>query len=180
MPDRTKEELQVIYDDLVEFGKLLDELHELGELWPNPLNDKTWDEEKNEYYGASIRGLKKLLDQKVNSCEVKTWCEVELREQRKNKDAYGFWNHVATVYNSSEEYEINGLSFNEFKNEILEVVQGTADQLQISRVNKYLDDIGKSACEPRAMLREANDQSEIISTYPIAMNSNLSKNGRNL
>ena len=48
--ERTKEEYQQIYDDLLVLKETLNRLHDIGGLWPTPMNGKTWEEEKDEFW----------------------------------------------------------------------------------------------------------------------------------
>jgi hypothetical protein len=49
-PRRSTEELRVIYNDLLEFRDTQNSLHEIGTLMPTPMNGKTWEEEKADFY----------------------------------------------------------------------------------------------------------------------------------
>lgn len=154
MPDRSKEELEQIYNDLSEFKKTLNWLNSFGDLWPTPMNGKTWEQEKNEFWNREINAFENLIREgNVKSCEIKSLCQTDIRYSRKRKDKEGFWNHVATHPYHSSEYPINdSFSLDQFMSILEKVLNDPGSTQEAEFVNKVLDGIGISACEVRASI----------------------------
>ena len=159
MPDRSKEELKQIYNDLLEFRNALNKLHNLGELWPTPMNGKKWEEEKDEFWGTRINKFSNLNRLVIKSCEVKTLIEAGLKIDEKRKSRNGFWNHVGVRTLHSSEYDFGGQSLT--LDEMIEIIEkdlkGNGTKIEKNSINQILDNIGTSACEPRAFLQENID-----------------------
>lgn len=152
--ERTQEELQQIYDDLMVFKEKLNWLSSFGQLLPVPLNGKTWEEEKAEYYDRAINAFDNLTNEVV-SCEMKTFCQESkiLAEQYRSRQ--GFWNHVGFYYPDFSENtlgEYGSIKLGDFADMVKQVINGNATDATKKLVNETLDSIGTSACTPRAHL----------------------------
>jgi hypothetical protein len=158
MPDRTKEELEVIKNDLIELKKVINRLNDFGELWPTPMNGKTWEEEKNEFWEREISSLYDLIQSgKVKSCEIKSFCVKEAEYGKRRKDMKGFWNHLGVIMGDSGDVIIGGYqSVDDMINEIDKLVKGDGNMLQKKKINEALDYIGTSACTARALLNKGS------------------------
>ena len=154
MPERTKEELERIYNDLLEFRTTLNWLNSFGDLWPTPMNGKTWEQEKNEFWNREINAFKGLiLEGTVTSCEVKSLCEKSYLTLQERKNREGFWNHVSSHPADASEFKINGaISLDQYLRILERVLSDNRTEEEKGIVNQVLDDIGTSACEPRACI----------------------------
>ncbi len=163
MEDRSKEELQQIYNDLLEFRKTFNLLNSYGELWPTPMNGKTWGEEKKGFWNKGVTSLNTLIrSEKVKSCEILTLCEFEIKWCQGKKEENGFLNHVGWEFSSSRVYDFGGQSYNldEMIEATAKVISGNATETETSKVNEILNGIGTDACKPRACI-----QKEIEDTF---------------
>jgi len=167
MPNRSREELEQIYKDLVEFAKVCDELHALGELWPTPMNGKSWSEEKATFYDAGHKAYQSLIDErKVKSCEVKTLCKVSVQKNREYESLEGFWHHIAVRYYSSSTFDFGGKELH--LDDLIEDLEKLLKYKDVDEkiINSLLNEIGTSACTPRASLKIKDDEifySKVIS-----------------
>lgn len=155
MPDRTKEQMQQIYDDLVAVREVVNQLHDMGELWPTPMNGKTWEEEKNEHYLAGINAMTDLLQSgKIKSCEVISSCELGVSYFEEKKNRSGFWNHCGSQYYCASDRVINNgrTSIDMVLEELELALQERLSEDRLSQLNLDIDSFGDSACGPRAML----------------------------
>lgn len=162
MPDRSKEELKQIYDDLLEFKETLNWIDSFGGLYPTPMNGKTWEQEKKEYWNRGINAVKDLIqDGKVKSCEIRTVCEMIVRSSEKRRDKKGFWNHLtAQPYNSSEYPMYNGFSLDQFLEVLDEAINDPEAKQEKNFMNNVLDEIGTSACDVRACIENMEQKTE--------------------
>lgn len=178
MPSRTKEQLQQIYEDLVAVREVVNQLHDLGELWPTPMNGKTWEEEKNEWYFAGINGITDLIGAgKVKSCEVISVCEDWVSNVENQRNQSGFWNHYGKQYRSSSEEDVLGdanISMDKMIEELELAIQGKLAENRMKQLNEAVDSFGSSACGPRAMMENPgkSDWVERNSSLPKANSVN--------
>ena len=169
MPKRTKEQLQQIHEDLLLVKEVVNQLHELGELWPTPLNGKTWQQEKDEHYFAGINAITNLLRSgKIKSCEVISTCELSIRNLEIKRIRSGFWNHYGTRYPSSKYGTVNNgrTSIDEIIDEVELALQERLPETRLTQLENDIDSFGNTACGPRAMLENIGKSS--------GLNSNLS------
>lgn len=158
MPDRTKEQLQQIYEDLLAVREVVNQLHERGELWPTPMNGKTWEEEKNEHYFAGINAMTDLIRSgRVESCEVISACESGISNLEHERKQSGFWNHYGKQYYSSDEHVINNgrTSVDEIIDNLKLAVYGRLAESDLIQLEKDIDSFGDTACGPRAMMENS-------------------------
>ena len=156
MSDRSKEELQQIYNDLLELKETLNWLNSFGDLWPIPMNGRTWEEEKNEFWDRAINAFDGLIRLgKVESCEIRTLCKKETMWCQERKEKKGFWNHVSTHPYHSSEYQIQGMySLDAFIEATDKLINDTVTEKEKLLINQVLDNVGTSACEPRACIQK--------------------------
>lgn len=169
MPERTKEQLQQIYEDLLLVKEVINQLHELGELWPTPLNGKTWQQEKDEHYFAGIKAMTNLIRSgKVKSCEVISSCELGIRYCEDKRNLVGFWNHYGTRYTSSKSRTVNNgrTSIDEIIDEVELAIHERLPETRLVQLENDIDSFGDTACGPRAMLEDIGK--------PSGLDSNLS------
>jgi len=155
LPPRTKEQLQQIYEDLLEVRKVVNRLHDMGELWPTPMNGKAWEEEKDEHYFAGINAMTDLIRSgRIKSCEVISLCEMFVADCQAERTKTGFWNHYGKEYNSSSEQAINNgaISINNLIDGLSLAISGQLSAARLSQLEEYIDNFGNSACGPRAMI----------------------------
>lgn len=163
MPERTKEQLQQIYEDLLAVREVINELHEMGELWPTPMNGKTWKEEKNDFYFAGINTMTDLIRSgKIESCEVLSYYEKGVQVLQNQRVKTGFWNHYAWEYHSSSVRSINNnsISIDELINDLELASRDKLSEEQLSQLNENIDSFGDSACGSRAMLENRGNSVE--------------------
>jgi hypothetical protein len=155
--ERTKEEYQQIYDDLLVLKETLNRLHDIGGLWPTPMNGKTWEEEKDEFWNTRTNAFNGLVTSgQVKSCEIKTLCEMEANECQIRKNKTGIWNHIGIcTYHSSEYYFFDEpYSLEEMIEITKKAINDPASAIQKRIANRVLDHIGTAACEPRAFIEQ--------------------------
>jgi hypothetical protein len=168
MPDRSKKELEQIYDDLLELKQTLNWLNSFGDLWPTPMNGKTWEQEKNEFWNREIKAFEGLIREgKVQSCEIRSLCEKEARANQLRKRKEGFWNHVSSHPSHSSEYIIyDGFSLDQFL-DIYDKALNDPKAIQEKKiVNHVLDVIGTPACEARACIQNLDQEGNDLSNQP--------------
>ena len=176
MPTRTKEQLQQIYEDLVAVREVVNQLHNLGELWPTPMNGKTWEEEKNEWYYAGINAMSDLLRSgKIKSCEVVSLCEALSFRLKADRVEIGFWNHYGSKYYSSGDQVLNNrqTSIDEMMGELHLAIQGRLPENGLSQLESNIDNFGNSACDPRAMLENAGKSIELDNNLSLPKVNNV-------
>ncbi|MEL6834944.1 MAG: hypothetical protein AAFN93_15450 [Bacteroidota bacterium] len=152
--ERTQEELRQIYEDLLALKEVQNQLHDIGQLLPIPLNGKSWEEEKAEYYDKGVSLYDGLLSSQVKSCEIKTQCEENYNWIRSKREESGFWNHVNYRFFNSSEYIITsgGISLEDMITLTNQIIKGKATTESIEYFDQILNGIGTSACNPRASL----------------------------
>ncbi|MCI5059401.1 MAG: hypothetical protein MRY83_25030 [Flavobacteriales bacterium] len=153
-----------IYNDLIDFRKVENELSSYGMLLPVPLNGKSWEEEKNEYWDIQLNKLNDLLNSgKIESCEIKSLLEACIIGTHRDKDKEGLWNHIGVQTHHSSTFDFGGQEYT--IDEMIEVtekiIQGNATLQEYLDVNKVLDSMGTSACDPRAYLNFQEKSSEV-------------------
>lgn len=165
-----------IYNDLLQLQETFNNLSSHGKLVPIPLNGKTWEEEKVEFWDRQINAFDELIRSgKVKSCEIKSLCEYYVRWTQDKKSTEGFWNHVGwRAYESSELTFDNGIQLDELIDMTKKLLSGSASQQERLKVNETLDLMGDSACSPRAFLNELEDKSE-YHTNNLGYTINLNK-----
>lgn len=169
MPERTKEQLQQIYEDLLLVREVVNKLYEMGELWPTPLNGKTWQQEKDEHYFAGINAMTSLIRSgRIESCEVISGCEGFVTSCWQNRSQTGFWNHYGKQYYSSDDRVINRgrTSIDEIIDNLKLAVYGKLPETRLMQLENDIDSFGNTACGPRAMLEDIGE--------PSGLDSNLS------
>jgi len=167
---RTKEQLQQIYEDLLAVREVVGQLHERGELWPTPMNGKTWEEEKNEFYFAGINVMTDLIRSgKIKSCEVLSYYERGVQVLQNQRTKTGFWNHYAQQYHSSSVRAINNdsISIDELINDLELARRDRLSEEQLNRLNEHIDSLGNSACDPRAMLENPGNSVESENNFSL-------------
>lgn len=171
MPERTKEQLQQIYEDLLLVRKVVNQLHGLGELWPKPMNGKTWQQEKDEHYFAGINAITNLIRSgKVKSCEVISTCELSIRNLERKRIRSGFWHHYGWQFFSSSEYTINKgqTSIDMVIEELDLALQGHLPTNRLNQLNRDIDSLGNSACGERAFLENHGNSTESSNRLSLA------------
>jgi hypothetical protein len=173
MDTRSKEDLRTIYEDLLELRVVLNDLHDRGELWPIPMNGKTWQEEKDEFYNHQIDELGKLLeDNLVKSCQIKTLCEFIIKDCIKCKGIDGFWSQISRRAQNSKQYEpTSTYSIDEMIDVLERYFSSSGTDTELKKLDAVLEEIGTSACEARAFLVQPNCE-KITSSNNIPFNSN--------
>lgn len=159
---RSREELRVIYNDLVEYRTVHNNLHERGPLAPTPMNGKTWEEEKAEFWFGAVNDFTDLVRSgRVNSCEILTLCNSDISECNERASRNGFWHHVGWQFKHSSTYDFNGQEYT--LDGIISVLHkmtlGIATEKEIATVNRIIDSIGTMSCDPRAHLESKIDGS---------------------
>ena len=152
---RSNIELLVILSDLQKWREVMNELHDYGTLLPTPLNGKTWEEEKKEFYDKSINAYSDLLSTgDIRSCEVQTACTTMISQAYAASAEEGVWCHIGRKVINSSEFHVDGdnYSLDDMIRSMRRIISGTALDSEIEKVNEVLDNIGRSACEPRAFL----------------------------
>ncbi|MCI5091184.1 hypothetical protein [Phaeodactylibacter sp.] len=176
VPGRTKEQLQQIYEDLLIVREVINELHELGELWPTPMNGKTWEEEKNEHYFAGINAMTDLIRSgRIKSCEMISGCEGWVQVLQNQRTKTGFWNHYAWEYHSSSVRSINNdtISIDELINDLELAGRGRLSEEQLNQLNENINSFGDSACDPRAMLENRGNSIESENNFSLPKVNNV-------
>lgn len=176
MLSRTKEQLQQIYEDLIAVREVVNQLHDLGELWPTPMNGKTWEEEKREHYFAGINAMTDLIRSgEIKSCEVISACEGYIQDCRAKFHQTGFWNHYGEQYYSSSERAINNgaSSIDEMIDELSLAIEGSLPAARLSQLEEYIDNFGNSACGPRAMMENPGKSNELENNLSLPKVNNV-------
>ena len=159
MPDRTKEELRQIYDDLLVVSNYCQRLAQKGMLLPDLLNDKSWEEEKNDFYNDTIYAHRDALRTgKVQACEVQSLCESFIIDAIYKKDKTGFWHHYGMEAIPPSRIELGEYTLETIIEELENILNGNSTLEEERRVNKSIDGFGLSACEPRAFLENAGKE----------------------
>ena len=173
MDTRSKEDLKTIYEDLLELRVVLNELHERGELWPIPMNGKTWQEEKDEFYNHQIQELEGLLgDNLVSSCEIKTLCRFIIKDCIEHKNIEGFWNQVSRRAQNSKQYEpTDSYSIDEMIDILERSFSDSATNVELEKLNNILEEVGLNACKARAFIIQP-EYDKTANAKNITLNSN--------
>ena len=159
MPDRTKEELEEIYKDLLEMRTVANKLRNLGHF--SATYWKTRRAEKKEFYQVFVDEWRNLLtaDNRVNSCE----CTMEVKglvkkwEEIRDKP-YSLFRLPQYQLDSSEIVSKNGLTLDNLVSSISKIINRAASEDEIKRVNEALDQFGN--CDivlDDQLIRDAKD-----------------------
>jgi hypothetical protein len=175
MPQRTPEELKQIHADLLILSDTLNRLRDLGELWPIPMNGKTWEEEKNEFHFSGINAFNDLIvSGKIKSCEVISFCEFSVATMTEISKEYGFWNHYGKIYTDSTDYIIDDrLSVNDMIEIVEKAINHNLSPSQAKEFNSEIDQLGNSACGPRAMLENPGKPEDINNNLSLPYSKDL-------
>lgn len=162
MTDRNKEELQFIYDDLQTLRTAINQLAERERLESKLeflFHQDEWEQKRDEHFSAGINGLNNLIQFcEIQSCEVVSWCESEIRKFREYEEA---WQHDSyLVYSKDVRYfhssRLNVIGDDVTLDDLIDridyAINGRLDDKEMELLEEQLDSLKGAACYPRAML----------------------------
>ena len=150
MPDRTKEELITIRDDILQVIEARKMMLEYSPLVPTPLNGKSWKEERTEWFDRAINYYGNLIkSDKVKSCEITSLCKAYIAEGKEEKAFADRYSYVA-IYHSVNPLDHKGefgYSLLDMRDELNAAIAGKLSKSELGKLNKLLDSIGSSGCK---------------------------------
>lgn len=143
MPDRTKEELKEIYNDLLEIRKVANKLHKKGYFIAPP-----WDSDRSAKRKAFFQEFvdewqRLLINEKITSCEctMKVNSAINLWEEERDKE-YNPLRLPKGHGNSHRIRTLNGLSLQQLIDIAGKAIKGDATAKEIKKLNEALDGFG--------------------------------------
>ncbi len=152
MPRRTKEQLEQIHADIlvcIECSNRLDIV-----LYPRLLNGKSWAEERKEYFDEIFDNIDDVLSQ-MRSCEIKVVVEEirtnwERTQRRFEESAKTFFPLISSATTDAESTYIGDYTLIEVEEGLQHAINGTLSSEGLTKLEKFLNDIGSDECQIRA------------------------------